>query len=690
MKRRLILILSILLIFSGSATCINPNEHVSTIDLKLQAIYDAIDIDFSVETATAISSFGTHPELGYRLAGSSGENEAVYYLYGRFKEAGLKKVTVYETEVDTWSMTKSDLYYTDQSGEKRKITLGAYPTTFISDNETFEMIYLNEGTAADYEGVDATDKVVLVDIDQNNNWWINWPAYQAYLKGAKCIIATNYDSYGQKDGDTIVSQDTCGPSYAPALSISKNDADILKELILNSDTGSIEVTIDCDAQVIHDGTSHNIAGVIPGRTDDIIFLMGHIDGYYHAWHDDASGLAMALSIGKAIIDSGYRPEKTIIIIGHGAEEWGIDNSRYDWAVGAYEQIFNITPDWANTGFAVINCESGCARDDDNYLCISSTYELKNFLEDIVKPMSKDSPWEEDNQIHTPPTVWTEDFSYSLAGVPGMVTKKTSGHFNLNTYHSNRDLQEDHYSEEHYLYSHILYSTILYELDKANVIPLDFTTRLEALIEDIAETCPKGAELTSATEDVLETARSVKEKIAKINSGNLSKRRTRIINNNLRSTYKFAQNNLLALDWEDNVVFPHSCVQNNIALLEASIKSLSEGDIPTVIDEYLFDIDYNWYAYAFDHETYQFFVNQTLEGSDEKLVWGKGMIKQGNEDLHEVITSLKQKYDSPGADVSFELNSLKAALENQKIIGEKLVQQEIEDLYKLKELLEKLL
>ena len=39
---------------------------------------------------------------------------------------------------------------------------------------------------------------------------------------------------------------------------------------------------------------------------------------------------------------------------------------------------------------------------------------------------------------------------------------------------------------------------------------------------------------------------------------------------------------------------------------------------------------------------------------KNLFGEKGMIKQGNEDLHEVITSLKQKYDSPGADVSFEL------------------------------------
>lgn len=43
-------------------------------------------------------------------------------------------------------------------------------------------MYLGKGTEADYEGKDVTGKLVLVDINQRDEWWINYPVYQAHLK----------------------------------------------------------------------------------------------------------------------------------------------------------------------------------------------------------------------------------------------------------------------------------------------------------------------------------------------------------------------------------------------------------------------------------------------------------------------------------------------------------------------------
>lgn len=41
------------------------------------------------------------------------------------------------------------------------------------------MVYLGKSTADCYERVDVKGKLVLVDINQRDEWWINFPVYQA-------------------------------------------------------------------------------------------------------------------------------------------------------------------------------------------------------------------------------------------------------------------------------------------------------------------------------------------------------------------------------------------------------------------------------------------------------------------------------------------------------------------------------
>ena len=170
MKRKILCIAFALALVIGSlAGCGSKKEETSKIDPELQKIYDALDLDFSTKVTTKVAENGTHPDLGYRLSGSSGETAAVDYLYQTFKDVGLKNVTKHETKVDTWSMTKSDLYYKDAQGKKQKIILGGYQTTFKADQQKYQLIYLNRGTADDYKNIDAKGKIVLIDINQSDD-----------------------------------------------------------------------------------------------------------------------------------------------------------------------------------------------------------------------------------------------------------------------------------------------------------------------------------------------------------------------------------------------------------------------------------------------------------------------------------------------------------------------------------------
>ena len=265
---------------------------------------------------------------------------------------GLKNVTSEEITVDTWLFKGADLTFIDADGKEKKINLGSYQTTLQADNEELELVYVNKGTAADYEGIAVTGKLVLLDVDQNEDWWINYPAYQAKVKGAKAVIAMSV--YPEEGPDRIGVQDVCGPADAPALAISEEDSKALQKAIKDGNGESITVTLNADSKVTEDGTSHNLWGEIPGKTDETIFLFAHMDGYFHSAYDDAQGAAVSMSIAKAIIDSGYEPDKTIRICMHGSEEWGVSGSEYDWSTGAYEEIMTNHPEWAEGAFAIVN------------------------------------------------------------------------------------------------------------------------------------------------------------------------------------------------------------------------------------------------------------------------------------------------------------------------------------------------
>ncbi len=165
-----------------------------------------------------------------RSAGSPAELETAEYLEGVMKKIGLKNVTLYETELDSWTFNGANITFTNAKGEKKKIDLAGYQTDIKADNREVELVYVNRGTEEDYEGLDVTGKLVLFEINQEEDWWINYPAYQAKVNGALCAIAMREFAEEDEDGNRIGVQDVCGPADAPALAISRNDAEDLRRL----------------------------------------------------------------------------------------------------------------------------------------------------------------------------------------------------------------------------------------------------------------------------------------------------------------------------------------------------------------------------------------------------------------------------------------------------------------------------
>ncbi|SDN80086.1 PA domain-containing protein [Psychrobacillus sp. OK028] len=665
-----------------------PKEEAITekkvIDVNEEYL-SAVDVDYAYDFTKSLEEFKTNEKLGYRTAGSEAELKTGEKIAEEMKRIGLTEVTKDEFSVDTWEFEKADLTFLDENGEEHLAVLGAYQVNFDTNGvKDLEIVYGGKGTADDLANLDIEGKLVLIDINQREEWWISYPAYQAHLKGAAGVIAVQEAGYAEVDEDALNAQDICGPDDAPAFSMSQTDAKQLKKALEASENGTMTVQFDAKSTVKMDGKTYNYYGKIIGKDpESYIILSAHYDSYFSGFQDDHAAIGLMMGVAKGLVDSGYQPEKTIIFNALAAEEWGVSNTRYDWSTGAYNQIFNIHPEWVGKAFANMNFELP-AYEHTTQDEIRSVYELNNFLTEFGKTVpSVDGVYKDGISVVSPLRTWSDDFSFGIAGVPALRNDFQDSDFMRTHYHSQFD-NEDTYNEKAFKFHLNLYGLLSMHYDQTAVVPLDFTTRLTEMKKVIdtdafGQAKVSSEQLVAEIDKAIALAEEVNTKVAKVNDDYfeaLTKEDTeaaqklyeesRELNSGLLAAFKYAEDQFVRLTWEDVQIFPHQHAQHNITNLALAIEALEKGDITTATDEYLWAIDNNWYAYDFDKEVFDYFTDYVLEAPKEKLMWGEGRIV-GHEDLFDTINSLTDKGDQADADVSAELATLNEVLERQKVL-----------------------
>lgn len=629
----------------------------------------SLDIEASYNLAKQMEAYRTNPVLGYRPAGSKAEFETGEMLKSYMEDLGLSNVRKDEIKVDGWEFEKAVLAYADAAGERQEVQLGAYQTDFVTKGaETFQVVYVGKGGEKDYADKDVTGKIVLAEINQRDEWWINFPVYQAHEKGAKALIAVQIGGYGQVDEKALNAQDIAGPPEAAAFSMSFEDSEKLKACL--DEKGEITVTLDASSRVMRDVSTYNILGEIPGRRSDrMILLSAHYDSYFSGFQDDNTAVAMMLGIARAFIKMGYQPENTWVFCAMAAEEWGIADSKYDWSTGAYAEVFNVHPEWAGKVIGDFNFELP-ALSNGNLDGIRCTYEYKDFFEDTLKTLPALSPaYPEGVLVSAPIETWSDDFSVAISGIPSMVNEFSAGSFMTTHYHSQYD-SDAYYNEAAYRFHHELYGLLLMHLDRQSVAPLNFAEVFEQASASLdVLMCQKSGSRVTALLNLLgqteEVAEEVYDRIYDINEAGVNSEQCREAENILLKVFKMAQDKYVRLTWEDAVVFPQEAAQNNLRYLKKAIRALKRK-IPDAeaAFEALYEIDNNAYAFQFSKQVYERFTDYVLDQNSDRLQWGRGRIVH-HENLYDLVAQLMDKYHQGATDFANEIAELENVAKRQK-------------------------
>ena len=706
----LVLIFAIGCMFSGCGS----KDQAGGGDQAFTDYYNSADVAYALEIANELSENPEffNSELGGRNSGSDAEHRAADYLAGQMEEIGLQDVSKDAFDVAKWQFNGASLTI---EGENKVLK----PYSYASGNTPAEgidteLVYVGKGTTTDYDGIDVTGKVVLADINQREEWWVTLPTLEAAYKGAAAIITVQRGGFSEIASDAMNCQDMCGPVSIPSLSIGADDADYLIDL---TKKGAVNVNLKVDNIVEPGGTSYNIVGKIPGKNPDEMIIVGdHYDVHFTGFEDNNCAVGLTLAIAKGMIDSGYQPERTMVFILHGSEEYGAIDSASDWSIGAWNQVFKVHPDWVGKALTYINFELPAYQFNPNART-DSVPELQTF----ISSFAKNNPLAPETGDAFPDGVidgfdtytYSDDFSYQIAGIPSAINgffwnadQSDVNDFYYKIYHSQYD-NKDIYNEAVYDYNLKFYGGLAMAIDQSPALELDFTKQYNRLNKtfnsDIAEASGADtADFQAALEEFNTVAAAAHKQTVDLNELYRQKLADGASDTELTAiwtaaaeankinleAFKMVSDNFIMTSAGTSPIVGHEYYQNNVSYMTDAVSSLQKGDVNYVVDELLWQINgiLNYYAYSFDKPVADHMYDQ-LHNNEGNLYWSTNKVME-DADVYDVTMSLLGKYDTKG-DFSSEIAQLQTQVENQQTLLKDLITKETNALQQITEKLKKI-
>lgn len=673
----------------------------------------AVDHGYAYEIALELA---TNPKywsssIGSRTAGSDAEHAAADYLLAEMKKLGLVETEKAATDVTKWQFNGASLTL---AGEDKVILPHSYATAATpAGGITAEVVFVGDGTMYDYADIDVKGKIVLIDLDQRANWWITYPMLEAELQGAAAIMSANVGGFAQINKDALNSQDICGPTSIPCVSISVNDSDYIKAKL---EQGPVTATLKVDNEVSDNGTSYNVIGKIKGKSSDQQIIIGaHYDMYFKGFQDNGCAVGLALSMAKAMKDSGYVPDNDIVFCIHGAEEWGSSNTQFDWTIGAWNMINKVHPEWVGKTLAFVNFELP-AYEFADYTSVYSAPEMFSMIDYYVNeyPLSPDPVNCFPSGVKTAgyqTYTYSDDFSYYAAGVPSTVNgfllqedMETVFPFYVERYHSQFD-DPSTYDKDVMDFNIKFYGALVSYIDKTPALYLDYTAQYDRLLAALdEELCTAaGGDITSykaALSELKAAASKAKQEIIDLNqeynkaviAGDAAKAdslkaKAKTMNKKNLNAFKYAQDEFLGLMYERPIV-PHEAPQENIQLMQEIITCLKAGDVVKAADEYAWQVNnvLEWYSMYFSPEVIDQ-QNDMFWGKDnqDNLYWGTGR-NFTPADVEDATRALMDKYEVVNGDFKAEIAIYEKAIKAQQAILKNQIAKETAGMKKLSEML----
>lgn len=613
----------------------------------IERFCEAIDIDYQVGFVKEYENIGDSELYGGKHCGSDAEHRGSEFIAGKLREIGLSNVELIPCETSRYQFNDATLTV---EGEDRVMKPYGYVSPGTApEGIAGQIVDAVKCRKEDLDEIDISGKIVLMaamgTLEGAN---LSGQIEMAMKYGAKAIVI--YAVEDVLNDETIRVQPPNVICTVPVVGISGRDAAWLQTKIAE---GECLVRLTVDAEYIpNGGTTYNVVGEIPGCiSDERIIYTAHLDHYFRCLQDNMSTCSTLLGIAKAIIDSGFKPNRTITFAFHGSHETGGMDTRYPYIYGSYKLTHECKPEWAGKTIANINFEYTALRMKKLQ---ATAYVGVNALPINYYPYSPEligGGFEEKNQ-YAPQTEyymlsWSDCISYHSAGIPTLCNDPISEQYYEGTGpyvgrdHSNFD-NWDVFDVKILEDVGRFYGGLGIYLDSMPYLMLDFTEQCERIRNEVSSDVLEqigidGVDYFKAVDKLEAAAKAANERIEAGNeayiealSGGLTIEekknwfdKARKSNEALLTAYKAVADDLDRYNVYDFISLGSVKYMQNVGMLSEGKAALETGDVDKAFES-LGGVDLAASSYYFDEDVVEHMRKQICDPSFvDRRTWAAG-------------------------------------------------------------------
>jgi peptidase M28-like protein len=278
-------------------------------------------------------------EVGPRLGGSEAEARARDWGAAKLKALGFQNIRIETFEMPYWERVSETAEIVSPFPQALAVTALGGSIATPKGGVTAEIVRfrtLPELAAAPLESYEG--KILFIDEPmartQDGSGYgtavrkRGAGAVEAGKRGAAAVLIRSAGTDSHRNPHTGGAVRGGGATAVPAAALSNPDADQLARAMLRA-RGPVTVHLDLQVRTEARVMSGNVIGEIPGKSDEIIVIGGHLDSWDLGTGaiDDASGIAITMAAAKLVGDLRGKPKRTIRVVMWGAEEVGVHGGR---------------------------------------------------------------------------------------------------------------------------------------------------------------------------------------------------------------------------------------------------------------------------------------------------------------------------------------------------------------------------
>ncbi len=317
-----------------AATAQDHGLNEEQMQIADQLINTGLEDDVSWELLESLTT-----EIGPRLAGSPAEARAREWGAAKLKALGFENVRIETYEMPYWQRVRETAEIVSPFPQPLAVTALGRSSATPEGGVTAEVVRfrtLLELAAAPVEAVEG--KIVFVDepmarTQDGSGYGMAvqkraLAAVEAGKRGAAAALIRSAGTDYHRNPHTGGGLRGPGATAVPVGALSNPDADQLARAMERAE-GPVTVKLDIQVHTEESVISGNVVGEIPGQTDKIIVIGGHLDSWDLGTGaiDDASGVAITTAAAKLVGDLRGKPKRTIRVVMWGAEEVGLFGGR---------------------------------------------------------------------------------------------------------------------------------------------------------------------------------------------------------------------------------------------------------------------------------------------------------------------------------------------------------------------------